>query len=364
VVSFDENGKPHCGLLPLAGRFWSYGDMYEAYFDLKRRPFSNTPNPADYFPGGGHEEAFKLLNGFLSDGDGIAVVVGPAGVGKTLLGHRLLDVLKPTQQPIFLTNNHTSTVAALYQAILYDLSLPFQGVSEQELRLKVTDFLMERFSEGERTVLLLDEAQHLCDAQMEELRLLTNLESRRQKAIQVVLLAQPKLATMLERPDQEPMSQRVGVVARLCSFTSDEILEYVHTQMERAGGSADAIFTAGALVELCERSAGIPRRINQLCHRAMLLAFGTQAGAVDAEHVASAADQLLLPRSRRGLVVHHSEAVLESAIPRRFTVPDPLVESTPAPAHVYEVGAQFGAPHDDPATVKLAQPGPRAPRRA
>lgn len=338
--------------------------MYEAYFDLKRRPFPNTPNPSDYFPGGGHESAFKLLNGFLADGDGIALLVGPAGVGKTLLGHRLLDVLKPTQQPIFLTNNHTATVSALYQAILYDLSLPFQGLSEQELRLKVTDFLMERFSEGERTVVLFDEAQHLCDEQMEELRLLTNLESRRQKAIQVVLLGQPKLAVMLERPDQEPMSQRVGVVARLCPFTSDEILEYVHNQLERAGGSADAVFTAGALVELCERSAGVPRRINQLGHRAMLLAFGLQAAAVDAEHVSSAADQLLLPRSRRGLVVHHSEAVLESAMPRRFSVPDPLVESPSSPAHVYEVGAEFDAPavHDDLATVKLTPPAARPPR--
>lgn len=340
--------------------------MYEAYFDLKRRPFSNTPNPADYFPGGGHEEAFKLLNGFLSDGDGIALVVGPAGVGKTLLGHRLLDVLRPTQQPIFLTNNHTATVSALYQSILYDLSLPFHGASEQELRLRVTDFLMERFSEGERTVLLIDEAQHLGEEQMEELRLLTNLESRRQKAIQVVLLAQPKLAVMLERPDHEAMSQRVGVVSRLTPFTSDEILEYVHAQLERAGGSADAVFTASALVELCERSAGIVRRINQLGHRAMLLAYGLQAGAVDAEHLSSAADQLLLPRSRRGLVVHHSDAVLESASPRRFTIPDPLVESPTGPSHVFEVGADFGTSvHDDPATVKLANVAApvRPPRR-
>jgi type II secretory pathway predicted ATPase ExeA len=338
--------------------------MYEAYFDLKRRPFPNTPNPSDYFPAGGHESAFKLLNGFLSDGDGIALLVGSSGVGKTLLGHRLLDVLKPTQQPIFLTNNHAASVAALYQAILYDLSLPYQGLSEQELRLKVTDFLMERFSEGERTVVLLDEAQHLCDEQMEELRLLTNLESRRQKAIQVVLLAQPKLATMLERPEHEAMSQRVGVVARLYPFSSDEILDYVHAQLERAGGSADAVFTAGALVELCERSAGVVRRINQLCHRAMLLAFGMQASAVDSEHVSSAADQLLLPRSRRGLVVHHSEAVLQSAMPRRYTVPDPLVEPATAPAHVYEVGADFDSPaaHDDLATVKLTPPAARPPR--
>jgi hypothetical protein len=100
----------------------------------------------------------------------------------------------------------------------------------------------------------------------------------------------------------------------------------------------------------------------------MLLAYGLQAGAVDAEHVSSAADQLLLPRSRRGLVVHHSEAVLESTLPRRFTVPDPLVESPATPAHVLEVGADFGSGsiHDDPATVKLANLGSptiRPPRR-
>jgi hypothetical protein len=107
--------------------------------------------------------------------------------------------------------------------------------------------------------------------------------------------------------------------------------------------------------------------VNQLAHRAMLLAFGQQSSAVDAEHVSSAADQLLLPRSRRGLVVHHSEAVLESASPRRFTVPDPLVEPAPGPAHVYEVGADFGgAVVNDPATVKLGNVSSpaRPPRRA
>jgi type II secretory pathway predicted ATPase ExeA len=345
--------------------------MYQAYFGLQRLPFPYTPDPTNYFPIASHDEAFEHLQQFIREGEGFAVVSGAAGVGKTLLAHRLLDVLTNGQQPIFLTNPHGKHVADLFQAVLYDLSLPFEGTPEQELRLRLTDYIMERFAQGERTILIIDEAQHLSADQFEELRLLTNLESRRIKAVQVVLLGQPLLTSILDRPGFEPLAQRIGAVLRLKPLTNEECLEYIHGQITRAGGDAESIISADGLAEICERVGGVPRRINQLTHRALALAFLNQCASIDAEIVTEAAEQLFLPRSRRSLVLHHTAPVFpENERPKSEAsqeIPVPESEKT----HVVEVGA------GDSETIELhaAAPGfaafgggkspwPNNPRRA
>jgi general secretion pathway protein A len=338
--------------------------MYEAYFGLHRRPFAHTPNPEDYFPAAAHEDAHTLLQCFLADGDGFALVLGAAGSGKTLLGHRLLDSLQAEHQPIFLTNSHAQSVAGLFQTILYDLSLPYVGLTEAELRLNVTDFLMQRFAEGDRTLLLVDEAQHLTAEQLEELRLLTNLESRRRKALQVVLLAQPRLAHAIDRPELEPLAQRIAVSVRLAPFTQDETAEYIHTQMERAGDAGGSVFSAESIAEIFEHSGGVPRRINQIAHRAMLLAFAQQIGSIDADLVALAAEQMVHPRPRRTTTVHHPEAhLVERPAPTpRASAAAPTEDAEP---HVIEVGAERETHHSE-STVHFAPFGmpPTAPRRA
>jgi type II secretory pathway predicted ATPase ExeA len=331
--------------------------MYEAFFDLKSRPFASTPNTADYFAAASHEDALALLKCFVNDEDGVALVVGQPGIGKTLLGHRLLDILKPNQQPIFLTNTHSGSVSALLQSMLYDLSLPFEGADEQELRLRLTDFLMDRFATGGRTLLVADEAQHLSHDQLEELRLLTNLESRQRKAIQVVLFGQNKLSAMLEHPEMEALSQRIAVVARMAPFEPEETVEYIHACVDRAGGAAESIFTANAMAEIVDRSCGVPRRINQLGHRALLLAYAHQSGTVDAPYVEAAADQLLLPRASRPVSVHHLESTLEAPVETK--PPADADEPLPSDAHYFEVGAewpQVSPPQNAPTNGRVTEP--------
>lgn len=308
--------------------------MYEKFFELIRRPFLNTPDVAGFFPAATHQAALTDLTSFLRDGEPVAVLLGDAGTGKTLICHRLLEQLDQDTSPVFIGNPHTQTVLALLQAILYDLSLPYTGEAEQELRLRLTDQLIERFRKGERTVLFVDEGHLLSADQIEELRLLTNLESRKERALQVLLVGQMGLEETLERPTLAGMRQRVASRCMLEPLSAEETLEYIRSLLHKAGGSADGIFSANAYSELCDLARGIPRRINQLCHRAMLLAYAQESGTIDASHITAAHRQLypLFPPSE--------------VVPSR-----PVAAVSQATVHdeeptVVEVGAGCASPRD------------------
>lgn len=309
--------------------------MYEAFFGLNRRPFPSTPDIAGYCPSSVHEEALALLRCCVDDGDGVGVLIGPPGTGKTLLCHLLMESLAENNSTVLLTNTHLSSISSMLQAILFDLSLPYEGKSEQELRLLLTDFLISRFVEGSRTLLFIDEAHHLGDGHLEELRMLTNLEGRNNKAVQVLLFAQPSIAETLEQPELESFRQRISVAARLRAFDAQQTMEYVRNAIEKVGGDADSIFTANAFSEICDRSRGIPRRINQLCHRSLLMAYANESGTVDATFVEAAADQLVLPAvdysSQDETDDPGAEAAAESPISS-----EPEISQQPS---VFEVGA-------------------------
>src|SRR5262249_5818634 len=162
-----------------------YVRMYEAHFGLRQRPFRSTPDPGCYYPAATHEAALHLLLGALADDEGFALLTGEPGSGKTLMAAILIDRLAEKSQCAFVTNGHMSRPVDLFQAVLYDLGLPYEGKREQELRLTLTDRLLTRYAEGQRTVLVLDEAHHLPPEVLEELRLLGNLETRLGRAVQV-----------------------------------------------------------------------------------------------------------------------------------------------------------------------------------
>lgn len=308
--------------------------MYQEFFELTRRPFASTPDTASYCPTAPHEGALGLLKGCLHDNDGIGVLVGAPGSGKTLMAHKLLDSWKSTFTAVFLNNPHSSSVGALFQGILYDLYLPYHGIHEQEMRLRLCEFVMERFRAGHRTVILVDEAHHLAVEQLEELRLLTNLESRNQKALQVLLFGQISLLETLEHGQLAALRQRVAAVSRLEALDERQTLDYIRRQLSHAGGKVEAIFSPRALADIVQRAEGCPRRINQLCHRAMLLAYVHQSASVEVNHVSLAAAQLLLPTQVTNIHVHHPETQVVTRTPS-----EPVVEPAKPQPSVLEVGA-------------------------
>jgi type II secretory pathway predicted ATPase ExeA len=309
--------------------------MYEAFFELRRRPFVSMPDLSSYVPTTVHEEAAELLLSAVNDEEGFAVLVGEPGTGKTLLCHHLLGSVEAPWSPLFITNVHSPTVQSLLQSIMYDLSSPYEGRSETELRLTIE--------------------------QIEELRLLTNLAGRRERAVQVILAGQPSVLETLSIERLNIARHRIGAQATLRPLSSDEIVEYIRAQMASAGGSVDAVFTADALSELCDSTGGNPRRIHQLCHRALKIAFEQESGTVDAEHVQAAAASLA-PVRQPHFEAHHATVEFEGESHSPL-VEEPAV-AVDAPT-VVEVGA--GCADDWPSTTSdsptVVEPEPPSPGR-
>lgn len=257
--------------------------MYATHFGLRERPFRATPDPACYYPATSHEQTLARLLQALADDEGMLLLTGEPGTGKTLLGHCLLERLGPGVVSAFLTNSHLGDRAALLQAVLYDLGLPYAGRGEQELRLALTDFLLQTYAAGKRAVLVVDEAQHLSPELLEELRLLANLEARRARAVQVLLAAQPALLETLQRPELTALAQRLAVRARLAALGLEEAVDYLLHQLRASGGRPEAVVTEEALEILARAGRGVPRLLNQAAHQALTLAFAAGAAVVDAE---------------------------------------------------------------------------------
>lgn len=266
--------------------------MYQSHFGLRQRPFRSSPDPAAYYPANAHEEVLQQLWQAISDDEQLAVLVGAPGTGKTLLATLMLDRLSDRFSCVFLTNGHMERRVDLFQAVLYDLGLPYEGKSEQELRLSLSDRLLTDFAEGKRTILLIDEAQHLSTDLLEELRLLGNLESPKGRAIQIVLVGQSTILETLRRPEMRMLAQRIVVRVELGQLTLAESADYVLHHLRLAGARPEALIDEEALAVLARGSNGVPRLLNQAAHLALALTCEAGAGRLEAEGVLEAFGRL------------------------------------------------------------------------
>jgi type II secretory pathway predicted ATPase ExeA len=257
--------------------------MYETHFGLRQRPFPAIADSGYYYPATSHEQALSQLQQAIQDDEGLALLTGEPGTGKTLLCHCLLDRLGDTVTSTFLTHSYFPNRAGLLQVLLYDLSLPYESRDEQELRLALTDFLLKNFANGRRTLLVLDEAQHLGPDLLEELRLLGNLEGRGGRAFQIVLAAQPAFLKTLRLPELAALNQRLAVRPRLEPLGLHEAADYLVHHLRAAGARPERIVSDEALEILASGTRGVPRLLNRAMHQALTLAFKAEAALVDAE---------------------------------------------------------------------------------
>jgi type II secretory pathway predicted ATPase ExeA len=209
-----------------------------------------------------------------------------------------LDRLGETVKSAHLLHSHFPDRAGLLQAILYDLSLPHQSHSEQELRLSLTEFLLKNYEAGQRTLLVVDEAQHLGPDLLEELRLLGNLEGRGGRAFQVVLAALPAILQKLRLPELAALSQRLAVRPTLDPLGLHEAADYLVHHLRAAGGKPDRIVSDEALEILARGTQGVPRLLNRAMHQALTVAFAAGAALVDAEAALEALGILGLAREQ------------------------------------------------------------------
>ena len=318
--------------------------MYESQFLLKRRPFAATPDPRCFLAAGSIQAALDELVVCVEQGQGIAVVSAPAGVGKTLLCERLGTELKSHFEIVFLRHASFPTRRALLQTILAEMNHAYQRQDEQELRLELVPAIRALNPSRDALVLICDEAHGLGEDLLEELRILSDLAENGRPLVRLVLVGQPGLEETLARPGLEALNQRIRAHVCLESFNRLSSLDYIDYRITWAGGRTDEVFTPEALELICRASQGMPRCINQLCDHALLLAYVSEQKPVSAETIREALQDL------RQLPLHWNESLTEVASVSRTTEDFDLVEaSTPAgtahletsPSRVTETSLQF-----------------------
>ena len=266
--------------------------MYLEHFGLRTRPFRTTPDVDAYYPATTYETSLAQLRQALHEDEGIVLLEGEAGSGKTLMAHLLFEKLPDGWRTAFLTHCRFFGRGDLLQAILFDLGLPYQGLSEHEMRLELTRSCLEKFRQGGRTIIVADEAHLLSMDQLEELRLLSNLEGKEGKAVQVVLIRLPGLFETIRKPGLETFKQRLAVSCRLDPLSVEESADYLLHQIRRVGGRPEKLLGEDVLDILSHASRGVPRLLNQAAHCAFKLAYEAEAEQVDAEAAVEAISRL------------------------------------------------------------------------
>ncbi len=247
--------------------------MYKAFFGLTESPFSISPNPKFLYMSERHTEALAHLTYGLQDGGGFVLLTGEVGTGKTTVSRALRQQL-PETTDLALVLNPTLTERELLASICDEFQLVYQpedGI--KELFYLLCDFFVANYHAGRKTLLLIDEAQHLAPDVLEQLRLLTNLETNEAKLLQVVLIGQPELQQLLRQPMLRQLAQRITARYHLMPLSRADVDAYVRFRLQVAG-CVQPVFTTGAIKELHRLSGGIPRIINLICERALLGAYG------------------------------------------------------------------------------------------
>ncbi|MDD0842155.1 ExeA family protein [Pseudomonas sp. Gutcm_11s] len=260
--------------------------MYEAFFGLREKPFALTPNTGFLVQLAPYQACLNLLRVALGEGEGFIKVTGEVGTGKTLLCRALLNELEGERYQLAYLPNPGMSPVGLRQALARELLI--EGIEELDAQ-GVLDALHHRLiqlaAEGRSTVVLIDEAQALPTATLEALRLLTNLETEQAKLLQVVLFGQPELDATLARDEFRQLRQRITFSYQLRPLDVRDCTRYLSERLAVAGYRGEPLFAPRAIRRLVRGSGGIPRLINILAHKALMVAFGEGRRQVSSEHV-------------------------------------------------------------------------------
>lgn len=276
--------------------------MYKQFFGLTRNPFEISPDPFFYHPTPRHNEALANLHYGVGRRKGFIVITGEVGTGKTLLVRCLLAELRKNNIAFGYVFNPLLSVNEFFQYIMADLGLTYAGRTKTEMLLDLNRYLIQRHARGLITALVVDEAQALKSDLLEEIRLLTNLETSQQKLLQIVLMGQPELEAVLDSPHLRQLKQRVALRCQLLPLDEEQNRAYILGRLERAGATADSpIFTPEALAKVYEYSRGIPRIVNTLCENALVNAFARQQKMVTPDIVTEVANDFRLTTTNPSL---------------------------------------------------------------
>lgn len=247
-------------------------NMYNEYYKFKESPFNLTPNSRFFYESDRHTEALSTLYYAIEQRKGFVVITGDIGSGKTTVCRALINKLSANAQVALITNTHLSG-KDLLMSILDDLEVDYTPGSKAKLHSQLNDYLIQQLMRDNNVVLIIDEAQNLTPSVLEEVRMLSNLETENEKLIQILFLGQPELKKKLSLGRLEQLRQRIAVYYELTPLTAEDTTKYIKHRLQVASGSKREYFTEGAIARVCEFSKGIPRLINGVCDSALLTGF-------------------------------------------------------------------------------------------
>jgi general secretion pathway protein A len=247
--------------------------MYQRFFGLKESPFNVNPDPRYLFMTSQIQEALAGLMYGIQNRKGFILLTGEVGTGKTTLLNRLLDWLRGQRVATAYIFNSRLEVNHLFDFMMADFDIPCESREKSHVLLRLNQWLLERYRAGETAVLIIDEAQNLSDEVLEEIRLLTNLETATEKLLQIVLTGQPELEEKLKRPQLRQVRQRITISCRTKALTIEETFGYVAERLRIAGVNGEPVFSKEAIETVHLYSRGIPRIVNLLCEHSMINAY-------------------------------------------------------------------------------------------
>ena len=272
--------------------------MYEAFFNLEDSPFGLTPDPRFLFRSKGHHGVLSTLVYGITSQKGVMALIGDVGTGKTTLCWALMRELPEHVQSALVLNPHLSD-SELLAAILHDLGVEHGGATKGELMAALHNFLLGAGREGKTVVVILDEAQRMSVRALEQIRILSNLETPKRKLLQIVLVGQPELDEKLKRRELRQVDQRIGIRCSLRPLSKRETFRYIEHRLRVAGLVGTLPFRPGALGCIYRYSRGIPRVINQLSDRVLAVGYSFRAREITAAMVKTAIEHLEGTRRRR-----------------------------------------------------------------
>src|SRR6266403_592791 len=268
--------------------------MYKSFYGLKENPFNVNPDPRFLYLTKQIEEALTGLMYGIQTRKGFITLTGEVGTGKTTLVNRLLDWLHHRQtRTAFLFNSRMNS-SQLFDFILAEFDIPCESKSKSQQLLKLNHWLLERYRDGETVVLIVDEAQNLTYPVLEEIRLLTNLETSTEKLLQIVLSGQPELEEKLKLPELRQLRQRIMLRCKTGPLSKEQTHDYIAQRLRIAGASGELIFSTKAVETIHLYSLGIPRVVNLLCEHSLINAYVEQQQPISARIVEDVAREFQL----------------------------------------------------------------------
>ncbi|HXE96453.1 MAG TPA: AAA family ATPase [Dongiaceae bacterium] len=334
--------------------------MYTKYYGFNEKPFTLTPNPRFIYLSKNHKEAFAHLLYGINNHYGFIVLAGEVGTGKTTVLRTLLNQLGEDNYRSALIFNPCPTAVELLRSINHEFGLNSTSEFTTELLEDLNSFLLKENSRGITVVLVIDEAQNLSPEILEQLRLISNLETENDKLIQIVLAGQPELSTLLNLPELRQLNQRITVRYRLQSMSIDETRTYIRHRMMVAGETGGVSFSRPALKLIHLYTRGLPRLINNLCDRALLIGYGDERRRITAGIVARAIKELLIKQQGKRLAL--AIACIAIACVALSLVISGWLPGKPATgiqSKVHSTAAADNSPASTPATAQaLIKPEP------